>query len=150
MEQQIISNMCLCMLLFPIIGTCIWIIPMIIERKRAWNYSSAVQAQVYDRKDINKRGVTYTYLTWRYEYEGKEYFYKSRYGTVNEERKIGDWGTLAVKKKKPSKVYAFTLYKNQRLLKIIGILFIIVGTICLVIFLYILHVLHTVQTLPLM
>ena len=118
------------------LGLAILVIPSIIERYRIFCGGIPINASVHERKEMQRKGKKYIKLTWRYEYEGKEYFAKARYWMQDDGRDIGHKGAVLVRRDDPESVYDFMPKYQRDFVKIFGIIITSIGFIMILISLF--------------
>lgn len=125
--------------LFPIVGLGLCIIPRTIEKQKAKLHPIEVQATVWKKRkhvwsDLDHHRHRGWKLSWKYHADGKNRIYISNITRNPEPRDIGDTGVLYLSQTDPSDVWEKPTKGDRLISYILGILFVIIGSVALIMF----------------
>ena len=125
--------------LFPIVGFGICIIPKSIAKKEAKQHPIEIQATVCKKikhiwTDHDRHRHRGWKLAWKYCIDGKDRIYTSNITRNPEPRDIGDTGVLYLSETDPTDVWEKPTKADTIALFLIGMIFIIIGSIALIMF----------------
>lgn len=106
-----------------------------VEHYRIFNSGVPVNARIIEQTGVISRRRTYIKVMWEYEYDNTTYTCQSKWYRDNGQ-KVGDRGTLLIKKRNPSKVYWFMSEQRRHIMKYAGIIITVIGILFLIGFFY--------------